>query len=150
MCEFIFTLPGVKYFFSERLTQDPLEAFFGKHRARGGRSDNPTVKQFLENTVSLRVQGSAALDPIRGNCRKKRRLCQENLIDDTPLHSRQPLERKTGTNHTHNAHAHQPRPLSKWKVGQSAHTDDKAVYIERARVTKRVLRVLQCIYKLWT
>ena len=42
-----------------------MKAFFGKQRAAGGQSDNPTVRQFCFNTVSLRVQGSAALEPVR-------------------------------------------------------------------------------------
>ena len=67
----LLAVPGVEYILSERLCQDPLEAFFGKQRAAGGRSDNPTVQQFCKNTVSLRVQGSAALEPLRGNCGKR-------------------------------------------------------------------------------
>lgn len=51
----------------------PVEAFFGKQRAAGGRNDNPTVQQFCQNTVFLRVQGSAALDPVRDNCGKRER-----------------------------------------------------------------------------
>ena len=62
--------PGVQYLFSERFTQDPLESFFGPQRSSGGWSDNPSVQQFLDGTVSLRVQGSMALKQIRGKCRK--------------------------------------------------------------------------------
>lgn len=72
--------------FSERFCQDPVEAFFGKQRASGGRNDNPTVKTFLDNTVSLRLQGSVALDPVRGNCRKRKQVKQ--LVDETPLPKR--------------------------------------------------------------
>ena len=86
MAEFLLQLPGVKYLFSERFCQDRLEAFFGKQRACGGRSENPTAKNFLDNTVSIRVQGSVALDPVRGNCRKRRRAGKE--IDETPLPKR--------------------------------------------------------------
>lgn len=68
---------------SERFCQDPLESFFGKQRYRGGFGDNPSVKEFLDNTVSLRVQGSAALEPLRGNCARKR-----PTADDTPLPKR--------------------------------------------------------------
>ena len=50
-------IPGVTYLFSERFCQDPLEAFFGKQRYKGSLSDNPSVKEFIDNTVSL---GSAA------------------------------------------------------------------------------------------
>jgi hypothetical protein len=51
--------------------QDPLESFFGQQRSKGGHCDNLTVQAFCTNTVSLRVQGTAALNPVRGNCRKR-------------------------------------------------------------------------------
>ena len=54
----------MEFFLSEKLCQDPLESFFGKQSAAGERIDNPTVQQFCHNTISLRVQGSAALDPV--------------------------------------------------------------------------------------
>lgn len=60
---YLLKLPGVTghYFLSERLSQDHIEKYFGRQRARGGRSDNPTVKACVENAQSLRVQGSFAL-----------------------------------------------------------------------------------------
>ena len=64
-----------------------MEVFFGHQRAKGGRNDNPTVKQFCDFTVSLRIQKSAALDPIRGNCRKRPR-ADEIYVDETPLPKR--------------------------------------------------------------
>lgn len=51
---------------SERFSQDPLENYFGQQRARGGRSDNPTVQRALHNAGALRIQTSMALDPVRG------------------------------------------------------------------------------------
>ena len=80
-------IPGVKAVFSERFNQDPLESFFGKQRQRGYR-DNPTVKDFIYGTQSLRVQGSLARDPKRGNCRKGRQDKQGDIIDDVPLPKR--------------------------------------------------------------
>lgn len=65
---------GDLFLLSERFSQDPLENYFGQQRARGGRSDNPTIQRSLQNASALRVQKSMALDPIRGNCRRKRRL----------------------------------------------------------------------------
>ncbi len=47
----LLTVPGVEYILSEKLCQDPLESLFGKQRAAGGRSDNPTVQQFCKNIV---------------------------------------------------------------------------------------------------
>jgi hypothetical protein len=79
MAPCLLSIPGVQFILTEKLCQDPLESFFGKQRAAGGRNDNPTVKQFCENTVSLRVQGSAALEPVRGNCGK--RSCTSNVTE---------------------------------------------------------------------
>ncbi len=90
MAQVLFCVPGVNYILSEKLCQDPLESFFGKQRAAGGRNDNPTVQDFCKNTVSLRVQGSAALDPIRGNCKRQ---LNYNPVDDTPL-PKQPRKSK--------------------------------------------------------
>lgn len=73
MTQYLLAVPGVQCVLSEKLCQDPVEAFFGKQCAARGRSDNPTVQRFCENTVSLRVQGSAALDPVRGNVGKRQR-----------------------------------------------------------------------------
>lgn len=83
----LLAVPGVQFLLSEKFCQDPLEAFFGKQRYKGGRNDNPSVKEFVDNTVSLRVQGSAALEPFRGNCSRKRK--SEPLhLDDNPLPKR--------------------------------------------------------------
>ena len=65
---YLFSLPGVKFFFSERLSQDPLEKFFGCQRQRGGVNENPTVEEFCQNTQALRVINTVCRD-VRGNCR---------------------------------------------------------------------------------
>ena len=64
-----FTVPGVKAFLSERLSQDPLEKFFECQRQRGGTSENPNVSEFCKNTQALRVINSVCGDVARGNCR---------------------------------------------------------------------------------
>ena len=83
-------IPDVKAVFSERFNQDPLESFFGKQCQRGGYHDNPTVKDFIYGTQSLRVQGSLARDPKRGNCHKGHQDKQGEIIarDDAPLPKR--------------------------------------------------------------
>ena len=53
-----FTIPGVKYFLSERISQDPMENSFGCQRQRGGANKNPNVAQFCKNTQALRVINS--------------------------------------------------------------------------------------------
>ena len=44
---YLFSIPGVKVFLSERLCQeDPLELFFGCQSQCGGTHENPTVQDF--------------------------------------------------------------------------------------------------------
>ena len=94
MTKFILSQPqasGEKlYVLSERISQDPLENYFGKQRARGGRNENPNLQECLHNAAALRVQKSMALDPVRGNCSRKRRLYgdEQPQIDNTPLPKR--------------------------------------------------------------
>ena len=78
------------------MNQDPLENYFGKQRSRGGRSDNPNVSQYLDSAFSLRVQESIALDPVRGNSSRKRRLnvVESKSIDETPLSKQKVVRRK--------------------------------------------------------
>ena len=75
------------YFLSERISQDPIENYFGKQRARGGRNENPNLHQCVHNAAALRVQKSFALDPVRGNCRRKRLSYEDDrdTSNDVPL-----------------------------------------------------------------
>ena len=85
---YLLALPGVhgQYILSEKFSQDSLENYFGQLRARGGRCDNPTMKSCLDTAQSLRVQRSFAMEPVRGNSSRKRRLFSgSDVIDDTPL-----------------------------------------------------------------
>ena len=82
-------IPGVEYVLTEHLTQDCIEAFFRQQRMKGGCNDNPSMKSFIDNTSSLRLQGSQALKPFRGNSMRKRALSTEDIfVDDTPLPKR--------------------------------------------------------------
>ena len=93
LTRYLFTVPGVKAFLSRRLSQDPLEQFFGCQRQRGGVHDNPNAVEFLKNSQVLRVVNFCS-KVGKGNCRgsatnsmdlekeneplprrKKRRLC---------------------------------------------------------------------------
>ena len=78
------------FILSERVSQDPLENYFGQQRARGGRNEHPTMQQCIHNAAALRVQKSQALDPVRGNCSRKRHLYDDEppKIDNTPLPKR--------------------------------------------------------------
>ena len=69
LVQYIFTIPDVKSFLSQRICQDALEQFFGCQRQRGGMHDNPNASEFMKNTQALRVVNSIAKLPKRGNCR---------------------------------------------------------------------------------
>ena len=86
LAPFLLQHPGVKFLYSERFNQDPVKAFFGQQRARGGRNDSPTVQQICDTTVSWRLQRSAALNPVRGNYRKQDTATIQ--VDETPLPKR--------------------------------------------------------------
>ena len=55
MVKFIFTIPGVTVFLSNKICQDSLEKFFGQQRQRGRVHENPSVSDFLKNTQALCV-----------------------------------------------------------------------------------------------
>lgn len=69
LVKYVFTIPGVTSFLSQRICQDPLENFFGCQRQRGGAHDNPTAAEFQKNMQALRVINSFARGPSKGNCR---------------------------------------------------------------------------------
>lgn len=80
----LFGIQGVSCFLSEKLSQDPLEKFFGCQRQKGRANENPSVAEFLKNTQTLRVVDSMCVYDItgRGNCRGKRK---EPIKLDLPL-----------------------------------------------------------------
>ena len=50
----------------------PTGNYFGQQRSKGGRNENPTLQQCVQNAAALHVQKSQALDPVSGNCSRKR------------------------------------------------------------------------------
>lgn len=69
LTEYLFSIHGVKSFLSERVSQDPLEKYFGRQRQRGGVNENPTVAEVLKNAQALRVINSIDVDTGAGNTR---------------------------------------------------------------------------------
>ena len=57
--------------------------------------DNPSVKQLLHNSMSIKQQGSMTLMPVRGNSSRKRLLYPTEVVDDTPLSKRWNRTRST-------------------------------------------------------
>lgn len=86
--EYVFTLPDVDSFLSQRISQDPLENFFGCQRQRGGTHDNPNLHEFQKNMQALRVVNSFAKGPITGNCRGSKDADKELLQENDPLPKR--------------------------------------------------------------
>ncbi|XP_064619457.1 uncharacterized protein LOC135482905 [Lineus longissimus] len=62
-------LPGVTFFLSEKLSQDPLEEYFSQQRGIGGRCDNPNVQQFSNNALKIQVARSPAVLASTRVCR---------------------------------------------------------------------------------
>ena len=83
LVEYVFTIPGVSVFLSNRLCQDPHEKFFGQQRQRGRVNENPSTTEFLRNTQALRVISNTC-SKIRGNCRGSS-IISEDLLESGPL-----------------------------------------------------------------
>ena len=75
----------VKVFPSEKVSQDPIEKFFGCQRQRGRVNENPNAQEFLKNTQALRVINGMCPSVTRGNCRGN---TEQQKLDATPLHKR--------------------------------------------------------------
>ena len=80
-------IPGAKFILNEKFCQDPLEAYFGKQRSQEGANSNPSVRQFHHNATSIRLQGSAALDPVRGTTKRQRKPLSD-ITSGTPMPKR--------------------------------------------------------------
>ena len=52
LVQYVFDIPGVDSFLSQRLCQDPLERFFGCQRQRGRVHDNPNAADFIKQFES--------------------------------------------------------------------------------------------------
>lgn len=86
----LFQIEGVTSFLSEKLSQDPLEKFFGIQRQRGRTNENPNVTEFYKNTQSLRVIDTIWIKDITGNCRgcKRKSYDLESADLNKPLRKR--------------------------------------------------------------
>ena len=66
----VFAVQGVSVL-TERFCQDVVEEYFGRQRALGRRSDNPSLRYFGYNDNTLRIQG--ANTAVMGNTRGARK-----------------------------------------------------------------------------
>ena len=88
MGRYLLKYPGVKFLFSERFTQDPLESFFGQQQQRGGGSNNPNTLDFMYATSYIQTRktiGRVSRGNVRGS---KQGEDLEKQYDDAPLAKR--------------------------------------------------------------
>ena len=85
---------GVQYILSERFSQDPLEEYFSKQRARGGPNENPTLEMFNRNFLGLNIAGDQLIRVMNGNTRGKD---QETVQLDVRDTSRLPTRKEKRT-----------------------------------------------------
>lgn len=67
MSKVLFASGEIKYILSEKLSQDPLEEHFARHRRSGGCNENPTLDQLKRQEVSLNLIRSELISDLRGN-----------------------------------------------------------------------------------
>ncbi|XP_072043833.1 uncharacterized protein [Amphiura filiformis] len=63
---------GAPFVLTEVFNQDALEQHFGHYRHKGGANDNPTIDNVKHLITTLRVVGSSALAPLRGNTKRRK------------------------------------------------------------------------------
>ena len=88
-------IEGVTVFLSEKLSQDPLEKFFGIQRQQGRANENPNVTQVLKNSQNLREISSIWIKDLTGNCRGcKRKSYDLESINLTDLYKPLPKRKR--------------------------------------------------------
>ena len=101
LVQYILKVPRAKFFLSERISQDPLENFFGVQRQRGRTGENPNVSQFCKNTQAIRVINSVCGNVSKGNCCGQEQNIDKEDIAPLPKHRRvrkPPSNSSTGEN----------------------------------------------------
>ena len=78
---------------SERVSQDPLENFFGCQRQRGGANENPNVAQFCKNTQALRVINSVCGTVSKSNSRGNKKTI-DLQAESKPMPKRRKAKKK--------------------------------------------------------
>ena len=84
LAQSVLSLPGAPPLLSRRITQDPLEKFFGLQRQRGRVNENPNAQEFFKNSQALRVI-QACSTSVKGNCRGN---TDVDATEQTPLQRR--------------------------------------------------------------
>lgn len=82
---------GAQFVLSEKLSQDPVEEYFSKQRAKRGPDENPTQEMFNRNVLGLNVAGDELIQVMNGNTRGRKRESSKLDVHDT---SRLPTKRQ--------------------------------------------------------
>ena len=67
--------------------QDVVEDYFGRQRAKGGRSDNLTAQQFGYNDLNIAAQRDIA-PVVRGNVGGRYEKKKWHKVSDEPVHKK--------------------------------------------------------------
>ena len=78
----LLTIPGVKYFLTDKTNQDVVEEHFFRQRSRGGANDNPSFLEYQRNELKLQVCKTGMIRAF-GNTKGKQRQEQRININDT-------------------------------------------------------------------
>lgn len=74
---------GIQFVLSEKLSQDPVEEYFSKQRAKRGADENPTLEIFNRNVLGLNVAGDELIKVMNGNTRGRYKEDEKLNVNDT-------------------------------------------------------------------
>lgn len=69
----LFDDENAEFFLSEKISQDPVEEYFSKQRARGNADEHPDLQMVNRNVLALDVTGDELLKVLNGNVRHNNR-----------------------------------------------------------------------------
>lgn len=73
----------VKVFLSEKISQDPIEKFFGRQHQRGRVNENPNAQEFMKKHLGPTHDQWDVSNVTHGNCLGN---TEQQKLDATPLH----------------------------------------------------------------
>ena len=91
----LFDEKKAKFFLSEKLSQDPVEEYFSKQRAKRGPDENPSLDMVNKNVLGLNVAGDDLIKVLNGNVRNKERKKVSLNVNDTTLLPTRPKKLKS-------------------------------------------------------
>lgn len=142
--EFVETHKWMEFFPCSKISQDPVEIFFGDVRSSNGHNDNPNTPQFISAYRKLLLQ----LDISTSSRSNVTNLCRSNVINVSSLtktraHSENPsLDEPVG--HSSSLHQEEYEDLNLMEIGDTA-LDQGIIYISSI-LEKRLLECDHLVY----